>query len=80
MNPDQFESLTGMKKPTHRGRRSRGKGPRPPIAPAAPHDEAHAALNDAMAELPDTGDHDKAKKAALNLVKFLHLQSKKADA
>ena len=61
MNPSSLQQMTGLtapKKPTHRGKRSRGKGPKP----------IHDALNTAMA----SGDHVAAKSHALNLVKALH--------
>ncbi len=65
LDPEQASAFVGLprKKPTHRGKRSRGHGPK-----VAPHVEHHETLNVAM----ETGDHPTAKNAALSLAKALH--------
>lgn len=68
------EALTGLpsgKKPTHRGRRSRGKGSKPHPPKAQQH---LSALNHAM----DAGDHAKAKTSALHLANALHAATRQA--
>lgn len=66
-----LESMTGLPSgKTHRGKRSRGKGPKNHAAVATQHAKDVAS---AMA----SGDHAKAKTSALHLANALHAITKK---
>lgn len=66
-----LESMTGMPTgKTHRGKRSRGKGPKNHAASAQQHAKD---VTSAMA----AGDHAKAKTSALHLANALHAITKK---
>lgn len=72
MNDDTLHAMTGMasgRKPTHRGKRSRGKGAKPKSA------QQHAA---AITTAMQAGDHGAAKLSALHLAKALHTAQQRA--
>lgn len=69
MNNGMIEAMTGLKKGTHRGKRSRGKGPKTC--------EEHAA---AIPKQMAAGDHGGAKLSALALAKALHKRQKEASS
>ncbi len=77
MNANLMHAMTGLKKGgTHRGKRSRGFGPKKPAGTETTAEEHKEALDTHMA----SGKDGKAKIAALALAKALHKRQKETSS